>query len=122
MKLEKEKGSNGTPVGERVRRKSKELEETMKGMLKPDLKKVFDKIDQDKSGYIEADELQAALTMAGKPHSDKAVAKMMAEHDVDKNGKLDIDEFVTIAWEVVKAYQSEPVAGMREAPPTSVPI
>ena len=98
MKLEKEKGSNGTPVGERVRRKSKELEETMKGMLKPDLKKVFDKIDQDKSGYIEADELQAALKMAGKPHSDKAVAKMMAEHDVDKNGKLDIDEFVTIAW------------------------
>ena len=105
LKLEKEKGSNGTPVGERVRRKSKELEETMKGMLKPDLKKVFDKIDQDKSGYIEADELQAALKMAGKPHSDRAVAKMMAEHDVDKNGKLDIDEFVTIAWEVVKAYQ-----------------
>ena len=29
---------------------------------------------------------------------------MMAEHDVDKNGKLDIDEFVTIV-EVVKAYQ-----------------
>ena len=70
----------------------------MKGMLKPDLKKVFDKIDQDKSA-IEADELQAALKMAGKPHSDRAVAKMMAEHDVDKNGKLDIDEFV-IAREV----------------------
>ena len=37
----------------------------MKGMLKPD-KKVFDKIDQDKSGYIEADELQGSRWRASR--------------------------------------------------------
>ena len=50
--------------------------------------------------------LMAVKMMAEKPTVVRLmVAKMMAEHDVDKNGKLDIDEFVTIAWEVVKAYQ-----------------
>ena len=59
--------------------------------------------------------------MAGKPHSDRAVAKMMAEHDVDKNGKLaDIDEFVRIAWEQSSSLPAEQACG--EAPPTSVPF
>lgn len=64
--------------------------------LLKDLRRAFDDIDVDSSGSIDADELRAALVLAGAPHSDADVKDMMSEADSNADGSVDFDEFVTI--------------------------
>ena len=51
---------------------------------------------QDGSGAIDQDELMAALNKLGVMVSEDEVVVMMRQADVDGNGEIDIDEFVSI--------------------------
>jgi len=51
---------------------------------------------QDGSGAIDQDELMAALNKLGVMVSEDEVVVMMRQADVDGNGEIDVDEFVSI--------------------------
>lgn len=52
----------------------------MNMMESDQLKKIFDEIDEDKSGTIEVTELRAALTKAGKQATDAQVKKIIEKY------------------------------------------
>jgi Ca2+-binding EF-hand superfamily protein len=51
---------------------------------------------QDGSGAIDQDELMAALKKLGVMVSEDEVVVMMRQADIDGNGEIDVDEFVSI--------------------------
>ena len=63
----------------------------------------FEKFDADGSRFIELDELAGALRHLGLDASHDHCVTMMRRFDVDGNGKLDFDEFKTLAVEVLFA-------------------
>ena len=52
--------------------------------------------DTDFSGFITIDELYEIIKGMGANVTEEDVIGLMSEADQDKNGKLDIDEFVNI--------------------------
>lgn len=60
------------------------------------LKDLFDKMDLDKSGAIDKDELRIALKSIGKEFTDDQLERMMKATDDDSNGEIDFQEFVGI--------------------------
>jgi hypothetical protein len=93
----------------RQRRKSRDLEQQVFGMHMTDvdaLRKVFDEIDTDKSGSIEATELLAALKRAGKNPSNDQVKTLLSTYDADKNGNLSFDEFQKMIADWEKLFPS----------------
>ncbi|XP_018407805.1 PREDICTED: parvalbumin alpha [Nanorana parkeri] len=74
----------------------------LKGKSKDDMKKVFHILDQDRSGFIEKDELCLILkgfTPQGRDLSDKETTILLAAGDKDGDGKIGVDEFVTMVSE-----------------------
>lgn len=62
---------------------------------KKELQKIFDSVDNDKSGTISPEELQEALLKSGsRPKSKQELELFMEAIDVNKDGKIDFDEFV----------------------------
>ena len=61
-----------------------------------DLRKVFLEADVDYSGYLSVGELWAALKKKGADISLDDVCQLMAEIDIDRDGQLDIDEFISL--------------------------
>lgn len=61
-----------------------------------DLRRWFDTIDRNRSGTLDAKELQAALAMGNLHFSLKAVAHMIRIHDPDRSGTIDFREFQTL--------------------------
>lgn len=60
----------------------------------PDIQTWFNAVDRDRSGKINAEELQAALINAqGKNFSGTACQLMIGMFDHDKSGTIDINEF-----------------------------
>lgn len=58
---------------------------------------VFRDFDKDNSGYIEASELPKILeegNFSSEGYDKKKFEKFIAEHDVDKDGKMDYKEFL----------------------------
>jgi hypothetical protein len=61
--------------------------------------KLFDKLDTDHSGYLDFDELYAALVThhnAPKHITPQVVMDMVGEADIDGNGLIDLKEFISI--------------------------
>ena len=56
-----------------------------------DVRALFDRIDKDRSGEVDKDELQEFLRASGL--KDANVDAMMACVDSDKSGKIDFEEF-----------------------------
>ena len=57
----------------------------------------FDKFDEDKSGSIDAHELQGALHHMGLDVPVDGIDKLLARYDKDGNGSLDFKEFAAFA-------------------------
>ena len=61
------------------------------------LEGAFTKVDADKSGEIDVAEMKAyILSVYGTGLHDSVICEMMATADVNKNGKISLDEFKTI--------------------------
>ena len=61
-----------------------------------DLRKVFLEADVDYSGYLSVGELWSALKKKGADITLDDVCQLMAEIDIDRDGQLDIDEFISL--------------------------
>lgn len=62
--------------------------------IKGDVREVFDQLDVDKSGTLEANEIKTLLKMLTDADvTDEVVAEVMNELDIDKNGLIDFSEF-----------------------------
>lgn len=54
---------------------------------------MFTSLDTDKSGFIEKEELQAAVQNLGISMSPKDVNNMMTDLDKNKDNKISLEEF-----------------------------
>lgn len=62
--------------------------------VSPETQRMFDMVDKDRSGKINAKELQAALINGkGDNFSDTACNLMIGMFDTDKSGTIDVNEF-----------------------------
>ncbi|XP_026560079.1 parvalbumin beta-like [Pseudonaja textilis] len=71
----------------------------LQGKSKDQLTKVFEVIDQDKSGYIEEGELKMFMqNFDGKARvlTDKETLEFLKAGDTDGDGKIGVDEFVVL--------------------------
>ena len=75
------------------------------GIYEIDPRAVFDALDEDGSGELDADEFEAALTMLGRGFSRPMVRQLMAALDTDNSGTVDFPEFeaLFIETQAVKA-------------------
>ncbi|CAM9653958.1 unnamed protein product [Chrysoparadoxa australica] len=55
---------------------------------------MFDMYDEDKTGELEAEELEAVLTDLGQPHGKARIRGLMAKYDSDGSGAIGRDEFM----------------------------
>jgi len=68
----------------------------------------FDSVDTDKSGQIDAQELekvmvQIATDMGADPPTKEDVMEVLEHLDEDKSGKIDFDEFKVLIRDVLEA-------------------
>ncbi|XP_056380079.1 parvalbumin alpha-like [Hyla sarda] len=74
----------------------------LKSKSKGDMEKVFKILDQNVSGYIEEDELPFLLmhfSHKARALSAKETKHMLSTCDKDKDGKISMDDFVTMVAE-----------------------
>jgi calmodulin len=60
------------------------------------LKAAFDTFDKDKSGKISSDELRQVMTLLGENLSDMEISEMIREADLDGDGQINYEEFVSM--------------------------
>lgn len=60
------------------------------------LQGVFDSVDEDNDGYINAAELLAALDRLGRPAPDDGAEELTRAYDADGSGSLDFEEFAAL--------------------------
>jgi Ca2+-binding EF-hand superfamily protein len=58
---------------------------------------MFDEFDRDHSGSVSLDEVRPALRSLGM--SDHQIADLVERHDLNKDGELQYEEFVSFLWE-----------------------
>ncbi|XP_044731802.1 calcium-binding protein E63-1 isoform X2 [Chrysoperla carnea] len=61
-----------------------------------DLIAAFRVFDRDRNGYITMDELRSAMDMIGEPVTDAQLSDLLSIADVDKDGKINYEEFVRL--------------------------
>ncbi|XP_019168314.1 PREDICTED: calcium-dependent protein kinase 24 [Ipomoea nil] len=61
------------------------------------IKEMFHMMDTDKNGNLSFEELKDGLSMMGQPVADHDVQLLMDAADVDGNGMLNCEEFITLA-------------------------
>ena len=76
--------------------------------LKQVARAAFDSVDTDKSGHIDAKELNAVMSGISKDlgidePSKEEVAEVLEKLDTDKSGKIEFDEFVVLIKDVLTA-------------------
>ncbi len=90
------------------------MSKAIKDILKNDkkftevAKVAFDSVDSDKSGTIDANELekvmvQIANDMGADPPTKEDVLEVMEHLDVDHSGKIDFNEFKVLIKDVLEA-------------------
>jgi len=75
---------------EMMKRKSSETDQT------EELRQAFRMFDRNKDGYVDAKELKKVTTTLGQTLTNEEVDAFMAEADIDGDGKLSYEEFVTM--------------------------
>merc|ERR1711976_716908 len=67
-----------------------------KEQMEEEIKNAFLTFDADNSGYITREELVETLTTMGDPVDEETINGMIAEADLDGDGKIDYKEFTKI--------------------------
>merc|ERR1712057_154682 len=67
-----------------------------KDQMEEEIKNAFLTFDADNSGYITREELVETLTTMGDPVDEETINGMIAEADLDGDGKIDYKEFTKI--------------------------
>merc|ERR1712100_46022 len=67
-----------------------------KDQMEEEIKNAFLTFDADNSGYITREELVETLTTMGDPVDEETINGMIAEGDLDGDGKIDYKEFTKI--------------------------
>lgn len=90
--------------------------------VNPETQNFFNQVDKDRSGKINAQELQTALVNGkGQNFSDQACVLMISMFDMDKSGTIDVHEFEKLfnyinQWlNCFKAYDKDQSGGIEEA-------
>ncbi|CAH1405423.1 unnamed protein product [Nezara viridula] len=71
------------------------------------LKKAFDAFDREKSGSIPTDMVADILRLMGQPFNKKILDELIDEVDADKSGRLEFEEFVTLAAKFIVEEDDE---------------
>ena len=79
-------------------------------------REAFDKMDTDKSGELDFEEIKAAVAAMGQDPDDDRIRKYIADHDTDGNGTLDFAEFEGLAAQIA-AGPEPPAPPADDAPP-----
>lgn len=73
--------------------------------MEEDLRNAFVQLDKDGNGYLDRQEFADCLVNSGLEFSDKEMNLLMSAADEDMDGKISIEEFMTVApriWEYLK--------------------
>ena len=76
---------------------------------------LFDMYDRDCSGSMDNEELMDALRLLGESPTEKDVSELIAEVDVNENGDLTLNEFLTVYKKVVRTPRRCCLASARAA-------
>ena len=68
----------------------------MSDQQRKDMQDIFDQFDKDKDGKISGKELANAMISMGQNPTDEEINEMMKEVDLNQDGKIDFDEFMTL--------------------------
>nr|Q1A7B1.1 RecName: Full=Troponin C, isoallergen Bla g 6.0301; AltName: Allergen=Bla g 6.0301 [Blattella germanica]ABB89298.1 allergen Bla g 6.0301 [Blattella germanica] len=71
------------------------------------LRKAFDAFDREKSGSISTNMVEEILRLMGQPFNRRTLEELIDEVDADKSGRLEFDEFVTLAAKFIIEEDSE---------------
>ncbi|KAG5336236.1 TNNC3 protein, partial [Acromyrmex heyeri] len=71
------------------------------------LRKAFDSFDSGKSGSIPTEMVADILRLMGQPFNKKILDELIDEVDADKSGRLEFDEFVTLAAKFIVEEDAE---------------
>ena len=70
--------------------------------MEEEIRKVFRILNKDDNGFISFDELRRVLTNLGEKLSDEDVVEMIEEADLDKDGRISYEEFMTMMMMMTK--------------------
>jgi nanoRNase/pAp phosphatase (c-di-AMP/oligoRNAs hydrolase) len=90
-------------------RPEESMESIKEQRLRNRLRFEFDRQDVDGSGFLDKEEITAALFATRTVASEEEVSKLMIAMDIDRNGKIDFEEFVLFAKEVESMQQKKPL-------------
>ncbi|XP_032685741.1 troponin C, isoallergen Bla g 6.0301 isoform X1 [Odontomachus brunneus] len=71
------------------------------------LRKAFDSFDSNKSGSIPTDMVADILRLMGQPFNKKILDELIDEVDADKSGRLEFEEFITLAAKFIVEEDAE---------------
>lgn len=71
------------------------------------MKKLWEKLDADKSGHLSPEELQAGLNQHGFKLSKEQVKKVLEAVDEDRSGNISFDEFHSLIEKLAKAKSAK---------------
>ncbi|XP_011877004.1 PREDICTED: troponin C, isoform 2-like isoform X1 [Vollenhovia emeryi] len=71
------------------------------------LRKAFDSFDSGKTGSIPTDMVADILRLMGQPFNKKILDELIDEVDADKSGRLEFDEFITLAAKFIVEEDAE---------------
>ncbi|KAJ9591707.1 hypothetical protein L9F63_001735 [Diploptera punctata] len=71
------------------------------------LRKAFDAFDREKSGSISCNMVEEILRLMGQPFNRRTLEELIDEVDADKSGRLEFDEFVTLAAKFIVEEDAE---------------
>jgi len=78
-------------------------------VMRDEIKKLYDLVDHDKSGYIDRLELEILLQQLGRTVSPEDIEKGFQRLDMDGSGLIDFNEFYT--WYTSSLVQCNPPLG-----------
>jgi calmodulin len=67
-----------------------------------ELRQAFKVFDKDGNGFLSSEELRHAMTQMGEKLTNEEVDEMIEEADMDKDGQINVEEFITIMTSTTK--------------------